>query len=378
MDILSKFAPESLVQIIWKDFLARADAGTYAYLPAWITVCIYGDVYQQAPLFCSINTVIFLLIAVYRSSMVKTAYEIHAEKINARQKTISLIILFSALHWSLSLTYLMNSPVTYGLEFKYFLITLLATFASGGASIYNGWGKLGIYFSLITVSIPFTLELIKDPSNGLFYIVIVFICLGIGSQINTTTHNFIIGLNNHFKLLGMYAKTMEQLSTLDFLTKLKSRYQFLIDFEIAWHDSIKQKSPISLLYLHIDNLNALNEQYGHQCRDACLTAFAKLLLDRFQEPSVLARYGSEEIILATPHQDISAAEETATNILHAVRALTFEYNGDQIPLTCSIGIVSTHPEVLSDPEFFIKSADTQLLLAKNSGKDCYASNYITT
>lgn len=378
MDILSKFAPESLVVIIWKEFLARASAGNYAYLPAWIAVCIYGKVYQQAPVFCIINTIAFVLIAAYRASFIKHAHAVEVEKIKATQKVVSFMILFSALHWSLTVTYLLNSHVEYALEFKYFLITLLATFASGGASTYNAFGKLGIWFSLCTISIPFLVEFIKDPSNGFFYVVIAFVFLAIASKISSAVQNYAIATNNHFKLLGMYAKTMEELSKLDFLTKLKSRYQFLIDFEVAWHDAIKQKTPIALLYMHLDNLNTLNEQYGHQCRDACLVAFAELLQKKFKAPSVIARYGSEEIMLATPHQDINAAHNTAEEILKAVRSLPFEYQGAQIPLTCSIGVVNTHPEIISDPEFFIKSADTQLLLAKNSGKDCFKSDYINT
>lgn len=377
MDILANFAPESLAVIIWKDFLARAKAGNFAYLPAWLTACVYGEVYRHEPVFFASNTVAFLLMAAYRSSYIKQAEVVRVEKVNATKKVISTIILVNALHWSLTATYLLNSPVEYSIEFNYFVIMLLATFASGGSCNYNPYGKLGVLFSLCIITIPLIFEFIKNPGGGFAYFVIFCILLSIVSQVGNSVQNCNLAAANHFKLLGMYAKTMEELTKLDFLTKLKSHYQFLIDFEVTWHDCVNHKHPIALLSIQLDDLNALSDKHGHHCRDACLAKFAEDLKPRFPAPKLLARYGSEEFILALPNCDLVSAENTAKSILATVREIDFVYNDTQIPLTCSIGVVATHPDLTSNPEAFIQSADKQLQTAKVNGKNCSNAEYVS-
>ena len=378
MDILSKFAPESLTVIIWQDFLARVQAGTYAYIPAWIVVCLYADVYHAEPVFFAVNSLLVLCIAVGRAHFIDYAKQIQIKQISRTKKIVWSIVLMSALHWGLTTTYLLNSSANDQAELKYFLITLLATFASGGASNYNAFGKLGALFSLSIITIPFTVELIKDPENMFAYVVIAFLFLGITNQVSNTTQSYTLAASNHFKLLGMYAKTMEELSKVDFLTKLKSRYQFLIEFEVIWHDSINKNHPIALLYINIDQLHALNDTHGHHCRDACLEAFAKRLKPQFNAPDILSRYGSEEFMLALPNKDLASAEQVAQNIVDGVREMSFVYNDTSIPLTCSIGLVTTNPALVSDPEHFIMAADTQLLLAKDHGKNGYQSAHVNT
>lgn len=377
MDTLSNFAPESLAVIIWKDFLARAKAGSYAYLPAWLTACIYGEVYRNEPVFFVSNTAIILLITAYRASYIKQAEAVKVEKITSTKKAVSAIILVNALHWSLTIAYLLNSPVEYSVEFNYFLIMLIATIASGGASNYNPFGMLGVLFSLCIITVPLLIEYIKDPSSAFAYIVIAFILLTIASQVSNTAQNCNVAAANHFKLLRMYAKTMEELSKLDFLTKLKSRYQFLIDFEITWHHCINHKRPLALLSIQLDDLNALSDKHGLHCRDACLAKFAENLKPQFSTPNVLARYGGEEFMLALPNCDLVSAESTAESILTTVREMHFVYNDTPIPLTCSIGIVATLPDLTSNPEIFIQSVDKQLQVAKASGKNCSHAEYVS-
>jgi diguanylate cyclase (GGDEF)-like protein len=62
--------------------------------------------------------------------------------------------------------------------------------------------------------------------------------------------------------------------------------------EIEWLRAAREKSPVSLLLVDVDQFKAYNDIYGHQAGDECLRVIARALAGVACRPrDLVARYG---------------------------------------------------------------------------------------
>ena len=105
------------------------------------------------------------------------------------------------------------------------------------------------------------------------------------------------------------------LATTDGLTGLANRRMFDRQLEIEWLRAAREKSPVSLLLVDVDQFKAYNDIYGHQAGDECLRIIAKALSGVACRPrDLVARYGGEEIAVLLPDTDDAGAAEVAEKI----------------------------------------------------------------
>jgi diguanylate cyclase (GGDEF)-like protein len=83
---------------------------------------------------------------------------------------------------------------------------------------------------------------------------------------------------------------------------------------------------------------------------------------------LLARYGGEEFAVVLPETDLANARTFAEKIRLLVAEQPFEYEGDVIPVTISVGVACIEGED-TDTTAFIKSADENLYRAKREGRN---------
>lgn len=67
---------------------------------------------------------------------------------------------------------------------------------------------------------------------------------------------------------------LELLSHTDSLAQLGNRYQFNNLFPALVATAQRQSEPMSLALLDIDFFKRINDQHGHACGDACLSAWS--------------------------------------------------------------------------------------------------------
>lgn len=84
---------------------------------------------------------------------------------------------------------------------------------------------------------------------------------------------------------------------------------------------------------------------------------------------VLGRYGGEEFMVFVPHTSIEGARLLAERLRRAVRDAPFDFGGDTLALTVSIGVAASGPED-ANIESPIGRADEALYRAKEAGRDC--------
>jgi len=168
-----------------------------------------------------------------------------------------------------------------------------------------------------------------------------------------------------------YQRQIERLSTIDRLTGLPNRSAFDVIMPNMSHDSLRQKSLLSLLLGDIDFFKAINDSYGHLAGDAALKTVGDLLKNHLRASDFVCRWGGEEFLIVLKGCDAESAQQVAENIRRAIENSLTEYQQHQIKLTMSFGIATRYAD--EDIEHWIARADHQLYRAKRSGRNCVRS-----
>jgi diguanylate cyclase (GGDEF)-like protein len=133
---------------------------------------------------------------------------------------------------------------------------------------------------------------------------------------------------------------------------------------------MREKLPLGLMFIDIDNFKAYNDAYGHQQGDVALQTVANFLLTSIRRSAdFAARWGSEEFSALLPNTDLNG-------VLHIAESFRETIEQSAIPLmskentkvTVSIGVNSQIPT--DDlPDTFIFQTDKALQKAKGAGRN---------
>ncbi len=171
------------------------------------------------------------------------------------------------------------------------------------------------------------------------------------------------------KLLEQQAR-LDLLSRTDSLTQLGNRYQFNNLFPSLVANARRRGEPLSLVLLDIDWFKRINDEYGHSCGDACLSAFAERLREVFRrDGDALLRLGGEEFGVLLPNTDLAHAAALAEQFRQELARDGLRLGEQLLPLTASLGVGSFDVEQDAEAEAFFRRVDRALYRAKAQGRD---------
>ncbi|MCL2705729.1 MAG: diguanylate cyclase [Spirochaetaceae bacterium] len=179
-------------------------------------------------------------------------------------------------------------------------------------------------------------------------------------------------VNTHIRIVDQI-RTIELIGLIDPLTKISNRRGFENRLNVEWNRAIREKTPISILVMDIDNFKGYNDTYGHQQGDAALKIFADISTKTLKRAvDFNARWGGEEFIILLPGTDINGATDVAERIRKNIEGVVIPTeDGVETQVTVSIGLHSVIPTTcaVAQIEEFIKKADQALYKAKSSGRN---------
>lgn len=124
--------------------------------------------------------------------------------------------------------------------------------------------------------------------------------------------------------------------------------------------------PIAVLLLDIDRLKVINDHLGHNAGDQFIKAFAELLRDAADIPSIISRFGGDEfVVVPTAPMDVEGAEAFAQWLQNRVRQQV-DIDGEMLSRTVSIGVAIGEPGC-DNTSVLLRRADQAVLSAKSSG-----------
>jgi diguanylate cyclase (GGDEF)-like protein len=168
----------------------------------------------------------------------------------------------------------------------------------------------------------------------------------------------------HETLLRQNARLAE-LATTDELTSVKNRRRFQEDLEMHAALAARERLPLSVVMLDVDNFKTYNDEFGHPAGDEALRFVAQTLQQGVRLQDVVARYGGEEFVILLPASDTSAAIKVAERL----RIVIEQHTGLARGVTASFG-VATADLGATDTETLVKQADQALYQAKRAGRNC--------
>jgi len=160
---------------------------------------------------------------------------------------------------------------------------------------------------------------------------------------------------------------LKQLADHDTLTPTLNRRAFLRELRRSMAFAQRHGVPLSIVFVDINELKALNDRYGHSLGDEALRRIAETLLERTRESDAVGRIGGDEFALILPQTSGEAARDLAARLSEAVAAIRVEANGDSIPLSISYGVHAVDPQ--EDPDRAIAAADQEMYAHKRGDLD---------
>jgi diguanylate cyclase (GGDEF)-like protein len=162
---------------------------------------------------------------------------------------------------------------------------------------------------------------------------------------------------------------LRQETLLDDLTTAFNR-RYMDDYlEEELERSRRYGHTLSLLFLDLDHLKAINDQHGHQAGSQILCEVAQLIQGKLRKSDRVFRYGGDEFVVTLPETSAEGALRLANRLRRALRSHSFLLTkGLTVNLTASFG-VATYPEDGSSKETLIRSADLAMYRVKTTTRD---------
>ena len=176
-------------------------------------------------------------------------------------------------------------------------------------------------------------------------------------------------INKNNKLVGIISVSdiIQKASILFFtdnLTELGNRhYLDSIRHKIVRY---KEKAPIGILMIDVDNFKKLNDTYGHFFGDIVLKRIASVLVKNTRVVDEVIRYGGEEFLVILFKASEKVINRVAERIRKNVEILKFK-DYPELKVTVSIGATLCTSSVQF--EKCIEIADKALYEAKSAGKN---------
>ena len=196
-------------------------------------------------------------------------------------------------------------------------------------------------------------------------------------MLSSFSNAFIPYLNETFRLIVFLIMTHtifqlrtalenhRELAGTDPLTSVANRRAFYDLANMELSKARRYQTPISVLYMDIDNFKQINDHFGHHIGDKLLRAVAETIKNNIRAIDVVARLGGDEFGILLAETKAESAALVARKLKKKLLEL-MQDNGWSV--TLSVGAVTF--EILpGSVDEMINTADSQMYNAKKNGKN---------
>ena len=161
---------------------------------------------------------------------------------------------------------------------------------------------------------------------------------------------------------GNKLATLEQITGFDALTGLRGQRWF----ENALATALRGYRPVSIIYIDLDGIKALNSAKGHQFVDGVIRNAAMVIrtsLRRTADRDMICRRGTaaDEFLVILNGAALKTAVARAEQILTSLRSMG---------VTASIGVAVRHADRRMSAADLERAAELEMDRAKESGRNC--------
>ncbi len=174
--------------------------------------------------------------------------------------------------------------------------------------------------------------------------------------------------------LDLAVQKLNKLYTIDTLTGIFNRNGFVNNATPQFEQCIKNHRPVMLMFIDMDGLKLINDNYGHDAGDNAIRTIANIIEDSCVNSEVYCRFGGDEFIIF----GAGFSSDEAQNLTKKINANTEIYNSkSDVPytITASIGFHIAYPDEGDDLFNLVTIADNIMYKSKKKKK---LSKYLKT
>ncbi len=158
---------------------------------------------------------------------------------------------------------------------------------------------------------------------------------------------------------------LEYLSSTDYLTTAVNRLKMQEEADRLIRLSKEEGFPLSLVFIDVDYIKRINDQYGHLVGDSVLANLVKIIRQYTRKNDILARWGGDEFVLLLPNIQQKNAVALSERIRKSIERSELIKG---LSVTCSFGVVD-----LKDSsqllDTLISKADKLMYEGKKTGRN---------
>lgn len=151
----------------------------------------------------------------------------------------------------------------------------------------------------------------------------------------------------------------------DALTGLPNRTLFHDRARHALERGLRERVPICVAFMDLDDFKAVNDTFGHAVGDELLCAIADRLASCMRSTDTVTRLGGDEFALLLEDTELDTAVAIVERILEAV-AQPVALAGTEMVIRASVGLTCTEG-LYTDPDQLLAHADAAMYAAKAKG-----------
>ncbi len=167
------------------------------------------------------------------------------------------------------------------------------------------------------------------------------------------------GISLYFREKNREVEKYRGLALVDELTGLNNRRAFnaLVDNQLETAERFSEKAL--LLFVDVDGMKFINDNYGHDEGDKVLRSVTEVLLSSVRGSDIVARYGGDEFVVFMPkssmvHRDLAVAR--VHQLMDSRNSVTLE----DYKISVSIGATEFDPVAPVSIDTLLKQADMDL------------------
>ncbi len=149
----------------------------------------------------------------------------------------------------------------------------------------------------------------------------------------------------------------------DPMTGLYNRLAYEEKAELLYKQSLKDKTTMMVMFVDINYMKRINDQYGHLHGDNAIKLVAESIKSVLKKDWIAVRFGGDEFLLIASNCDRELAAEVRLNILSCLARKNHE---ESLPfeISASCGYVITNPDMPSHLQEYVKEADNLMYQIK--------------
>jgi diguanylate cyclase (GGDEF)-like protein len=133
----------------------------------------------------------------------------------------------------------------------------------------------------------------------------------------------------------------------------------------------RNKHPLTLIMLDLDDFKSVNDKYGHEVGDLTIIKTTEICRNSIRGIDILGRIGGEEFVIILPDKNFEDAIIVAERIRINIETQTMNIDETQFNFTVSIGLsfIDLAGDQADSFQNILSRADQKLYQAKNNGRN---------